>query len=145
MCARSAGSPRTNFVDHPGQPTDASHGRIEVGSLVDALLKERIDLGFHLDGDVIVNVAAGCVRADVDQIFDIVPDRQDAPDIAGGNLMCSGETTSFITRLMLSTVEIADRVPAVGESRDSQTCPSSVPRTASLIGSLTSSPSTSTV
>ena len=58
---------------------------------------------------------------------------------------CSGVVTAPATRETDSRTSMVGKCPAVASRRDSVTCPSRMERAASAIGSLWSSPSTSTV
>ena len=58
---------------------------------------------------------------------------------------CSGETMSFIRREMLALTSMAGKWLLLASRRDRTMCPSRMPRTVSAMGSLVSSPSTSTV
>ena len=130
----------------PRQPArTAPSGLIEVRWSRRILLQILQDPRPRLHGQIKFRIHARHIRADVHQIFDVLIRRQQRQ-----HPPCRCDVIACRTTSPAHSADALDHVdrremPAIGQRRLSQRCPSVMPLTASGIGSLKSSPSTSTV
>ena len=124
-----------------------SHAHDSVGGVdspIGCCRKDSI-AGRELPGAVDQRVGAGLVGADLDELLDVAQRAHEPAHLAGVGHLLRRHDRASATREIDSSTSIAGKWPTVASLRVSTMCPSRIDRAVSAIGSLWSSPSTSTV